>query len=720
MDNDSSVAPSQTEPAAQPPAQSTGPSSSSPPPDLPGLNILNRLLATLRAAEDNEARRGAWVSVQDPDIMTALAHAWNREETTMTTLFSTIASINACAARTRNLRSAVRGLADSMARNSRSPGSTLAEDRARIISLAASFGNGAPPATVVSADVLEQLCVPPGFAVDATGVYRVSVTQDGDVNRTRVAASPLFMAGRTVDVLTGEARRQLVWRGPAGWCSRIVPRRTLLDTSRIISLADLEAPVNSTNLVGVVTYLAEFEAENGHRLPAVDSTPRMGWQPGGGFLLPEKYFATDDEASTPLRLTPPTGFESMAKGWLPQGTWDAWVEAMDLVVDYPHMYIAMYASVAAPLLSILGLSGFVVDFSGETSGGKTTALRFAASVWGRPSESYPTAMFSWDATTVWIERTAGYLQNLPLILDETKRAKNNRMVRDTLYNFCQGQGRGRGSVDGTRHTASWCSVLLSSGEGAATSFSEDAGTRARVITLQGKPLGSNPEVGGRISETSQAILEANHGHLGRKVAEYLVRTRSRRDEIRAVFEEAREKYTMAARTAVGRRHAAYIAALEVAAGISHQLGVPQPKCDPFGYLMECQEAASLDADRPLAALQDLLSWCTANQHRFFGRQQVDSRGSNRPPVQGWAGKWHKRDDWEMISITVLELRSVMDELGHDHNEITQRWAERGWLVKGQTQRHRTRPIRIEGGTFRCYSILRAASDQALDDSEYNV
>ena len=63
-----------------------------------------------------------------------------------------------------------------------------------------------------------------------------------------------------------------------------------------------------------------------------------------------------------------------------------------------------------------------------------------------------------------------------------------------------------------------------------------------MLTLKGKPLGQDPEVGGRISEDVQMILADNHGHLGRRVAQYLVANRGRHSEIQAVFREARGKY----------------------------------------------------------------------------------------------------------------------------------------------------------------------------------
>ena len=676
------------------------------------IGILSRLLTSLQTG-GREDHRAAWAAIQDPDVMATLADGWRHNESVLSATISTIETVPGQVQRTRNLRSAVRRLAEERARrDAETLIDQLEEQLGQPQNLAELLASGAPPPSVVPIQTLENLRVPRGYDLDTTGVYRLSATMDGQLNRTRMAPAPIFIAGRTVDVHTGQAKRQVIWRGPSGWCSRVIERRTILDASKIIALTNLEAPINSNTTGQMVAYLADFEAENSHRFPVVRSATRMGWQPDGGFLLPDVFYAVNDEASSNFALTPPSGLETLSSGWTTAGTWEEWLSAMELVSSFPYMYIAMYAGAAAPLLSILQTPGFVVDFSGETSGGKTTALRFSASVWGRPAESYPTAMYSWDATKVWIERTSGFLHNLPLILDETKRARHPRIVRDVIYDFCQGQGRGRGAVDGTRHTESWRSILISSGEGAATSFSQDAGTRARVLSLKGKPLGSDVAIGARVSEEAQITLANNYGHLGRRIVQYLVANKDSHNDIREVFNRAREKYAGIARTAVARRHAGHLAVLEVTAAIAHLLGVPKCDVDPFAYLIESQAAAAIEADRPLAALQDMLSWCATHQTRFWGRADMDFEGRPRSPSTGWAGSWASGDEWDFIAISTLTFKEVIRSIGHDPDEIISRWVSRGWLDTGGG-RHRTRVVRIDGAPTRCYCIDREASDFAL-------
>ena len=680
-----------------------------------GSEIVRNLIDRLSVGGRPE-HRAAWESIQDPDTINLFVESWIHNEPQTLTNLTMIEMVPRQVQRARQFRRTIENLANEVRRRrSEEILAEIEEQLGELPSLDVMLDGGAPPPSIVARQVLSTLRAPRGYEVDFNGVYRLAAQADGTISRSRIALAPIFIAGRTVDVVTGEAKRLLVWRGASGWRSRVVERRTIVDTSKIITLSNWDAPVSTNNTLHMVSYLSEFDSENSQRFPVVQSASSMGWQPDGGFLLPDMYYSANENSNRDFSLTPPPGLETLSGGWKAKGTWDQWIQAMNLVQDFPYMFIATYASAAAPLLEVLHTPGFVLDFSGETSGGKTTALRYSASVWGRPAESYPTAMYSWDATKVWIERTSGFLKNLPLILDETKRARHTRIVRDVIYDFCQGQGRGRGSVEGTRHTESWRSILISSGEGAATSFSQDAGTRARVLSLKGKPLGDDIVVGSAASEDAQAILANNYGHLGRRVVQYLVANKERHDDIRSVFQVAREKYSELAKSAVARRHAGHLAVLEVASSIVHSLGVPRPNVDPFTCLLESQEQAGFDADRPLSALQDFLTWCASNQKRFWGRAERDREGNVKAPSQGWVGSWDQKNDWDQIAVTTTAFNLLMKELGHEPDEIITRWRDREWLKRsGGRQKARSRVVRVDGAPTRCYCVDRNAADMAID------
>ena len=50
------------------------------------------------------------------------------------------------------------------------------------------------------------------------------------------------------------------------------------------------------------------------------------------------------------------------------------------------------------------------------------------------------------------------------LTDDTKRARRKSTIASVIYQVASGRGRGRGSIEGTRRTGAWKTVLLSSGD----------------------------------------------------------------------------------------------------------------------------------------------------------------------------------------------------------------------------------------------------------------
>ena len=157
--------------------------------------------------------RAAWESVQNPDVINLFVEAWLPRQVQ----------------RARQFRRTVETLANEVRRRrSDEILAEIEEQLGELPTLDVMLDGGAPPPSIVTRQVLATLRTPRGFEVDFNGVYRLAAQPDGTISRTRIALAPIFIAGRTVDVLTGETKRLLVWRGASGWRSRVVERRTIV------------------------------------------------------------------------------------------------------------------------------------------------------------------------------------------------------------------------------------------------------------------------------------------------------------------------------------------------------------------------------------------------------------------------------------------------------------------------------------------------------------
>ena len=167
-----------------------------------------------------------------------------------------------------------------------------------------------------------------------------------------------------------------------------------------------------------------------------------------------------------------------------------------------------------------------MDASGLTSTGKTTSLRLAASVWGQPNPAQPGSMLgSWNASPTYIERRAALFNGIPVILDDSKQARDPEFVARMIYDLASGQGKGRGTIGGLRRSDRWRTVVLTTGEQRLIDFTQDGGTRGRVITLWGPPFGAR-DTGNQVPRQSlPTALETDHGHAGPAFVAYLLQHR---------------------------------------------------------------------------------------------------------------------------------------------------------------------------------------------------
>src|SRR5262249_15207141 len=107
------------------------------------------------------------------------------------------------------------------------------------------------------------------------------------------------------------------------------------------------------------------------------------------WAITETCVASDQETDGGTKETvfqgADTGDEQAAEGYAARGTFDGWKATVTQALDYPIPRLALLAALSAPLLQLLagqGARNYTVDICGETSRGKTTTIRLAASAWG--------------------------------------------------------------------------------------------------------------------------------------------------------------------------------------------------------------------------------------------------------------------------------------------------------------------------------------------------
>jgi hypothetical protein len=140
----------------------------------------------------------------------------------------------------------------------------------------------------------------------------------------------------------------------------------------------------------------------------------------------------------------------------------------------------------------------------------------------------------------------------------------------------------------------------------------------------------------------------------------------------------------------------------LAGELARSLGLPCPcLVEVRRLLLRIAKDGGLDADRPLAALVEVVSWVESMPARFVGRTGDDRDG---PPHAGWLALITAGD---ALAIVAAPARDYLKRLGFDMPGCERSWERRGWL-RCQGGR-RTSTVRLpEGGRTRCWVFTSEA------------
>ena len=82
------------------------------------------------------------------------------------------------------------------------------------------------------------------------------------------------------------------------------------------------------------------------------------------------------------------------------------------------------------------------------------------------------------------EMIAGFLNNMPLILDELQVVSNKNGYDDVIYQLCEGVGRIRGHKGGgVQDMLTWSNTILTTGEQPITNAQSGTGAFLRVLDI---------------------------------------------------------------------------------------------------------------------------------------------------------------------------------------------------------------------------------------------
>lgn len=312
----------------------------------------------------------------------------------------------------------------------------------------------------------EDIRVPEPYTVtDAGAILIMPSSEKGEaktVSRTPIVPFAIFENedhGELVDLAyfgPHKQRRELA-----------VSRGDARDTRRALkSFAD-GMPITTPNAATIVQWISDCLTVNTDIIPRGVLAERCGWHNVQG----SRFFAIGEDAiGDEVDIYRSQLPRSLRDAFEPRGSAVMHREVLrDVIEADGNAAVAIYCALAAPLVRRIGLETFSLVLHGQSSRGKSSMSKIAASIYGNPrnQEWWGSA----DVTTNYIEVRANGLCDLPLFVDEIGSNKlahqkgHEIELAKVIYNLSSGHGRGRLSRDSTmRKNAQYFGVVIWTGE----------------------------------------------------------------------------------------------------------------------------------------------------------------------------------------------------------------------------------------------------------------
>ena len=331
----------------------------------------------------------------------------------------------------------------------------------------------------------------------------------------------VFVVGDTLQVVMGDkapitlcSRLEVVSEGcdkhGRGRC-RVVRFNDSFGNSRerVIMLSDLVTSQGKTlaTLVdeGLQLYRVNSQGGNAQVAEFISTCPvnerfttvdAYGWvELGKSFIVPSATVGGTNGSDIVFN-----GDEEGAPKYGQGGTLEQWQNTIGRNARHSsRVAFAVCMAFASPLLKFTSEPSGGFHLVGQSSSGKTTAIRAAVSVWAQVLEDSGELKTSWNATGNGLEGVAKNHSDLPLFLDELGQGDNGRVnVEQVLYMLGNGSGKRRMTREAkARASNEWRLLFMSAGELSASEMMERqkkdiaTGANVRMATIEACPEGGH-------------------------------------------------------------------------------------------------------------------------------------------------------------------------------------------------------------------------------------
>ncbi|MBW4862698.1 MAG: DUF927 domain-containing protein [Paeniclostridium sp.] len=208
----------------------------------------------------------------------------------------------------------------------------------------------------------------------------------------------------------------------------------------------------------------------------------------------------------------------------PKGSRETYIKMIkEDILGYPQLELILSIGLSAVVLGYVGeelsLDTQIVHLYGNSTTGKSTALKLAISLFGYPDVKKSGLFSTYNATENALIKQLEGIKGVPFAFDEISMSKTKNFT-DMIYKISNGVDKARLNKNSEQvKKEPWLTTIMSNGEKSLVgSANKNAGIHVRVLEFESIMWTKSSEHSERIN----SVILDNYGHLGFEFAEYLM------------------------------------------------------------------------------------------------------------------------------------------------------------------------------------------------------
>jgi putative DNA primase/helicase len=515
-------------------------------------------------------------------------------------------------------------------------------------SIGEALGQGTPPAPAGGPGQAEP--DPHGFTSTERGVWHTARDSEGNPKRPQWLCGRLEVVALTRADDTNGWGKLLTFEDPDGNPKSWAMPAAMLAGDGAEWLGKLrDMGLRAATGTSVRNLIAKYidTRSPGERVTCTD---KVGWHPGPVFVLPSGCIGETEGRRYVFQSE--TGMEDTLRRL---GTLAEWQSDVSMrCVGNSRLAFAVCCALAAPLLDLAGIESGIVSLTGASSGGKTTCMRVAVSVYGRPSY-----MQRWRTTSNALESIAVQYSDLLLALDEFGQLERHE-AGQVAYLLANGMEKGRSTRSGlARRRRTWRTLVISTSEIGLADHMAEGGLRTRagqevrfldVPADAGAGMGTLEALHGvespaAFAEAIAANAARRYGSAGRGWLEWLCANHeAAKADVRRLVDEYRAALVPEAAAAQVGRAGTRFALIAAAGELASRASITGwPSGEALRAVRQCFNAwlgarGHTDDGEDAAMLRQVRNFLEAHgESRFSPYQRADRDDSHAPRTINRAG-----------------------------------------------------------------------------------